>query len=324
MQKLTFTAFSDLHDNPGRFYTNASHRLQVICDAAVQNRSALLLHAGDFCHDFSVSREILQQYRDCPVPTYHTLGNHDCEIQSCQEVLKAYNMPGGYYHVDVNGFRFVFTDTNYYCKNRQYIHFSAGNHRVASNEERYYLPPEEMLWLEKTVSDSPYPCIVISHHSFDREADSVKNRAEVREILYRSGKVMLCINGHHHRDHLRVLDGICWLELNSASYNWLQKPHTLFPKDITEKYIYASNMAIYNDPLFAVITVSYDGTVEICGRKSNFYLGVSREASGNTALDECGRPARPCITSAIIKGCNVGRAAESQHQTTDKELQDHP
>ena len=320
MQKLTFTAFSDLHDNPGRFYTNASQRLQVICDAAVQNRSALLLHAGDFCHDFSVSREILQQYRDCPVPAYHTLGNHDCEIQSYNEVLKAYDMPGGYYHVDVNGFRFVFTDTNYYRKNGQYIHFSAGNHCEASKEERYCLPPDEMQWLEKTVSDSPYPCIVISHHSFDREVDSVKNRTEIREILYRAGKVMLCINGHHHRDHQQISDGICWLELNSASYNWLQKPHTFFPAEITEKYILSPYTAIYKDPLYAVITVSYDGTVEIKGIQSSFFMGVSRETSGNTALDECGRPARPCVTSAIIKGCNVGPAAESQHQRADKVL----
>ena len=310
MHKLTFTAFADLHDNPGRFYTNAAYRLEKICDAAVRSGSSLILHAGDFCHDFSVSRDIIKQYRDCGIPSFHTLGNHDCDTQPYIEVIEAYGMPEPWYFADADGFRFVFTDTNYFLENGEYIHFSAGNQRRCSKEERYYLPPEEMLWLKKTVSASPYPCVVISHHSFERETGGVRNGAEVREFLSHSGKVMLCINGHHHRDHIVKTGGICWFELNSASYNWLQKPHNLFPPEITEKYIYSSHLAVYNDPLYATVTVSYDGTVAIQGIQSSFFMGVSREVSGNEPLDECGRPAVPWVSSAVITGCNTGRSAE--------------
>ena len=45
-------------------------------------------------------------------------------------------------------------------------------------ETRETLPPGELAWLEETVNSSPYPCIILSHSSYERP-DGVKNRDAV-------------------------------------------------------------------------------------------------------------------------------------------------
>ncbi len=324
MRKLTFTAFSDLHDCPGVLFTNAAERLRRIGEAALRGGSSLILHAGDFCHDYTASGPILAQYRALPLPAYHTLGNHDCEMRPWADVVAAYRMPGAWYFADEGGFRFLFLDTNFYWDGERHRHFSAGNYIGLPKECLYVLPPEQLTWLEQTLDDSPYPCVIVSHHSLVRPIGGVRNAAAAREIFTRSGKVMLCINGHHHRDHLCVMDGVCFLELNSASYNWLQKPHRLFPESVTVQYSLADHMAIYNDPLYAAVTLSDDGTVEIRGMRSSFYLGVSREVSGNEPLDACGCPARPVVSSVTVRGCNAGRTVGSPRRVSDTERQARP
>ena len=56
----------------------------------------------------------------------------------------------------------------------------------------------------------------------------VQCREEVRAVIRDSqntpGRVILCLNGHYHRSGLDIIDGVAFLDVNSASFNWVPKP----------------------------------------------------------------------------------------------------
>ena len=76
--------------------------------------------------------------------------------------------------------------------------------------KKNYMPPEQLVWLEETIASSPYPCVIISHQSFEfGRRDCVKYADEVRSVINDANRsktvsVLLCINGHYHRDHIRI------------------------------------------------------------------------------------------------------------------------
>lgn len=146
----------------------------------------------------------------------------------------------------------------------QYHRYSIGNY-YANGEYRDYMPPEQLKWLEETIASAPGPCILISHESFERP-DGVKNREEVLKIINEANErkphsVLMCINGHHHRDFIHIL--------------------------------------AYDDSIFCVVTI--EGTsIRIDGMKSTLFMDVTVEMTGNLTYDRAGRRATPEIQSATI------------------------
>ena len=169
---------------------------------------------------------------------------------------------------------------------------------------RDYMPPEQLVWLRDTIAASEYPCIIIGHESFERESNGVKNQNVVRDIINAANRakphsVLMCINGHYHRDFMRILDGVCYMEINSASYDYVPNAHELYPEEIRTKYKYANHTIMYNDPLSAIITLE-GTTIDIKGMESSLYMDVTREMSGNPKVDPAGRAVYPRIQSTRI------------------------
>ena len=71
---------------------------------------------------------------------------------------------------------------------RELLHHSKGNyfHRSIISTINW-VPPGQLEWLKATLEESPFPCIVLSHQSFERcEADgtwAVRNAPEVRAVV---------------------------------------------------------------------------------------------------------------------------------------------
>jgi predicted phosphodiesterase len=299
---MKFMLFSDLHYYPGAFPVQTDAPLRLIQRKAEEAGCEFIIHAGDLCHNPVAAKEFVSLYHDFHIPSYGVLGNHDTDGLCVEEVLKAYRMPRDYYFFDVSGYRFIVLNTNYYRLGDEYICYSLGNY-YAHGDARDWLPPDQLAWLRRTVEESPFPCITISHASFER-ADGVQNREEVRRVFAeanarRPGSVLMCINGHYHRDNLRVLDGILYFDLNSASYDWLDKPHDCYPKELTEGVKYFNHVVCYEEPLYCIVTVE-GSTVEIRGTETRMLLGVTREMTGNDRFDSCGREVTPKIQTARI------------------------
>ena len=166
------------------------------------------------------------------------------------------------------------------------------------------MPPEQLAWLRETIESAPHPCILISHESFEREADGVQNQAEVRAIINEANRkrphsVILCINGHYHRDNVRILDNVCYFDLNSASYDWVDKEHFLYPQKYNEEFRLMKNTVVYDDPIHAIITLE-GTTITIEGMESTMFMGFNREHTTNDVYDRMGRPVVPRVQSAKI------------------------
>lgn len=300
---MKFSVFADLHHYPGTFMCATREDLVFIQQRAVQAGCDFIIHAGDFCHGPSEVSDYVELYNNSPIPAYHVLGNHDSDRTSYEETLKHYRMPNGHYYFDHGGYRFIICDPNYYLLNGEYIHYSLGNY-YEHGYLRDYMPPEQLQWLKNTIESSSFPCVLISHESFEREADGVKNQQEVRKIIRdanqkRVHSVILCINGHYHRDNIRILDNVCYFDLNSTSFDWVENPHDHFPEELCQQYDCLRNTVIYNDPIHAIITL--EGTsITIEGMESSMFMGINREETDNPVYDPAGRPVVPSVQSAKI------------------------
>ena len=304
MSRIRFSAFADLHFHPGVFYTQAEERLAAIRQRAIDNNVDFVICCGDFCHSVRVAEPLLKAYDAFPMPVHHVIGNHDSDRAPYAETLKAFHLEKGHYFFDQNGFRFIIVDTNYFLDGNKFCHYDGFNY-YKHLDAFEMVPPEEIEWLRKTIDESPFPCVLFSHGSLER-LDDVPNVAEILELIDAAnrkcpGKVRLCINGHHHRDHFRIRENVLFMELNSTSYDYLPNAHTFYPKALTDEFTNAHHTIIYTKPVHAIVTLDTDGTIDIQGMKGEYFMGVTEEMTDNPRYDNAGRPCTPHVSSLHLK-----------------------
>ncbi len=296
--------FSDLHHDPGIFYNSSVETIKTFHKAAVENGCSFMLHAGDLCSGPSLRPDLMEALDNGPIPTYHCLGNHDTDKTAYEEVLKIYHMPNGHYHFDTSGYRFVVLDPNYCLVDGEYIHYDLGNY-FKWGEFRDHTPPEQLVWLEETIETSPYPCILVSHDSYERESEGAKEAKSVQEIIRKVNaksphKVLMVMNGHYHRDNLRILDNVLYWDINSVWMDWVGKNDChLYPDEYYEKYSAMDKAVYYSDPLYAIVTIE-GNTITIEGKESSMLFGVQRKDTGRNQWDSDGRASAPRIQSAKL------------------------
>ena len=148
-------------------------------------------------------------------PRYHVYGNHDFDCLTPQELgARLQNgdgpMASGHYAFSVKGVRFVVLDA---CYDSTLRHYSCNNPWNDAN-----VPPAELTWLEGELAAAPGPVVVFCHQRLDPSAEPqhlVRNAAQVREVLERSGKVKTVVTGHQHKGGLNVLNGITYYSLRA-------------------------------------------------------------------------------------------------------------
>lgn len=304
MNKVKFLAFADIHHYPGVFFTDARARLQKIIKRAQDANVDFIVSLGDFCHSSITFKDFISDSENSPIKIYHVMGNHDTDGSPLAAVLRDYKMPSEYYYFDHSNFRFIVIDTNYYKHEGGFTHFEFRNY-FDFPKTREILPPEQLKWLDETIQSSPYPCILLSHSSLERENNAVQNRQEVFDIIKKHNangrKVFMSLNGHHHRDGLRIVDNVAYFDVNSASFDWCSLEHNFFPKELLQQYELADHQVIFTEPLSAIVTVSEDATIEIEGCKADFYMGITREMTPNPATDPCGRLCTAEVLSAKFR-----------------------
>ena len=210
-----------------------------------------------------------------PKDLYCCLGNHDTEHAPLEYALALYRMPHNYYCFDRDGYRFVVLDANYSFIDGEYIHYNPG----VARHKPGVIPPEQLSWLERTIDESKVPCVLLSHHSIER-LDGILNRDVVWEIIDRANQkrrfaVMMYINGHHHRDHCTVMNGVCCLDLNSAAYQYIDPP---FPRYSADVLALGSAMAYtlnFSEPLSALITLEGASNIHIHGLTGEFLFDLT-------------------------------------------------
>ena len=308
---VKFMLFADLHCYDAYPNGDLSFIDEIIRQAKAQG-CEFMVHLGDFVHNVKdpMQRECVRRYNECGIPAYHVMGNHDMDMTSYLEVVKAFKMPDAHYYFDRGGFRFIALDANYArTADGQYLHFERGHPswKVKPGEVNDWIPPWQVAWLEKTIAQSAFPCILMAHHSFERppSLSGVQNGEEIRRVIdeanrRKPGSVRMVLNGHHHIDNLRILENVLYWDVNSASYMIYGRKHDKYPADYVKKHYMASSCLAWDAPLYAIVTLWPNGRVKICGTKANWRFGVTPEQAGLPRYGRDGRPVCPKIQSADL------------------------
>ena len=296
---MKFSLFSDFHHWPNVFPDSDLRQLRVIWERAERENVDFIIHAGDLCHGPTLVPEFVEAYNNFHIPSYHVVGNHEFERSTPEEVKRHYKQDSFYYYFDCKGYRIVAFDPNYNKVGEEFIHYAPK--KILSLAERDWIPPEQVQWLRETIESSPYPCILIGHGSLERP-DGIHNRAEILQLIREANKkrphsVLMVINGHYHRNNLRIIDNVAHFEINSTSYDWWDMPHDKYPEELRERVYFMDHCVAFNDPVHAIVTLE-GTTITIDGMESSFLHGIDRVAAGWPEYDEAGRPCEPSVLSA--------------------------
>jgi 3',5'-cyclic AMP phosphodiesterase CpdA len=160
--------------------------------------------------------EVARIFKRLPYPRFHLLGNHDLLPLIAQEAILEARLDD--HSAVIGGWKLIFLNT---------FDGTTGGRVTA----------ETLAWLEAELSGNALPVAVFSHQPlhgqwlegnpyFERDyrdgACPVGSDA-LRAILARYG-VRVCINGHAHWNDLRVVNGIPYVTLLSATESYWSRP----------------------------------------------------------------------------------------------------
>lgn len=303
MAELYFCVFSDYHYWPGHYPIGTDGMAKIMNDAH-ERGATLAVQCGDLAHNAPAAMELMRLYIGNPygIRTLNCLGNHEVEaVDSLESVLACYGMKNNYEYHDVDGFRLILLDTNYYNVDGQLLHNPPRSHS-APNGDGDYLPPEQLTWLRDTVMSSPYPCLLFSHASFEKPV-GCKDAPAVRDLIREAnalhpGRVLMCINGHYHRNHITVEDDVVFFDVN-AVYNghWQAKQHNGFPEAFAASARMAANVCLFKEPAHAFVRVNSNGAIDIEGMETSYLFDVSPEKLGTDTTNAFGRKCEPRISN---------------------------
>lgn len=281
-KSLKFAIASDFH---AQDVPDGKERIQAFIDAARQENVDFIIELGDFCRLDSISQPLLNVWNSFTGEKYHVIGNHDMDAYTPEEYTRGMGMPGRYYSFDKGNFHFIVLDGNNIYDGEKYYHYSKANYYIDA-KKRAFMDPEQMEWLKKDLEATNKKCILFSHQGIDQ---TMGNKEVVQKILEdenkRAGfkKVVLSFSGHNHSNYTDEINGITYMQINSASYVWIGKPtitEKRYPKEINDKYSLLQYSITYDKPLFAIVTLTEKGA-EVKGTKANFLPPTPEELSLN-------------------------------------------
>jgi predicted phosphodiesterase len=260
---VRFGVIADVHQD---VMHDGERRLRTFLRAMTEAKPGFILQLGDFCVPHERNDGFMEAWNEFDGPGYHVIGNHETDGgYSREQVVEFFGMPNRYYSFDHAGLHVIVLD---------------GNDRggTSSGYPRF-VAADQLAWLRDDLASTSRPTIVFIHQPLD-SVDGVDNRADVRALLEQSNRtpgqanVVAVIAGHSHVDYCRLINGIHYVMINSASYQWVGGDHHTCP---------------YRDPLWAMIGVDLAaGTIEIEGRSTSWVGPSPRECGADSDKDYWG------------------------------------
>lgn len=299
---VKFGVFTDLHVD---IMHDTQERLQVFLDHCRRENVDFIIHLGDFCYPddnrkvncipehqpvnianalkvktYADKPAILRMFNDFEKPSYHVLGNHECDMCSKEELLRFIEAKNGsYYSFDRGGFHFVVLDCSFFKDADGNFHaYENGNYFEVGFDETLslpWLPDEQVQWLKDDLAKASFPSVIFSHQTLSNlpKGRAVKNWEVIREILKSAPKgVAVCFNGHHHVDLCTREDDIWFVQLNSMDCLWVDEDFATenrYGREIDEKYPNIKYTLPYRDPVYAIVSMDEKG-ITVKGTKSEF------------------------------------------------------
>ena len=222
---ITDSHYADRSPKGTRYFRDSLSKLKHCISFMNTQELDFLIHLGDLKDQEEVPNEtttlrFLQTYEKefakFEGKKYHVLGNHDMDSISKKQFLENIENTGiekgkSYYYFENNGIRFVVLDANFREDGVAYL---KGNFHWQDTN----IPKKQLQWLNKTLSDSKYPCVIFVHQVFDdikSGKHGVRNSQEVRNILENSGKILAVFQGHKHKEAYHLINKVHYFTFNA-------------------------------------------------------------------------------------------------------------
>ncbi|MGL4737433.1 MAG: metallophosphoesterase family protein [Cellulosilyticaceae bacterium] len=282
MKSIKFLVFTDLHQ--GNIMPDAKERFENIIGVAKAEEVNFIVNLGDFISNLKEPNAVGDMWHGLEIPHYIVPGNHDFDLNDEMDFKTFYALDQTYYCFEDSLFCYIVLDTNFFRKDGVDQHYAYGNYY---GMQREYVSQDQLSWLAQCVHTTRKRCIVMSHAQLNYPAEQghggCGNYQEVHQLLVALNeeagypKICLAINGHNHTDSYMCWDNIHYLDINSASNQWLGEgcvllePNEIYTEAAHESYPYLKYVAPYEEALYALIT--YDvaqNQFNIQGKESRF------------------------------------------------------
>lgn len=270
---MKFAMFSDLHYDA---IPDGDTRIEEIITYAKKAKADFIIDLGDLCYPLNENKRVLEKFKSSELLCYFTVGNHNMDRVTVDEVIDFFNLERSYYSFIKENIKFIILDANFINKKTDVIPYCKRNYDKY-NDEYPYIPKEEIEWLKKELEDDDMYYIIISHQSLsnDFQKRGVSNRNEIRAILEErnlSGrKILFCVNGHDHGADCKVINNIYYYTLNSTSYIWHGTKEVFnYSYEIHKKYPYLKDLILYKEALHVIVNIDNEMNVSIEGINGNY------------------------------------------------------
>ncbi len=256
---------TDLHHD---IMHDAPQRLTTFIDAMKQDKPDFIIQVGDFCIPKKENKPLLDIWNKFEGPKYHVLGNHDTDGGYTREQTVAFwNAKDKYYSFDQSGFHFIVLDGNEHNESKS----RPGGYAR-------YISPTQLNWLRNDLKNTDLPSVVFCHQGMDNDAGGLENGTIIRYALEQAknksgkSKVLMVISGHHHQDYHNQINGIHYVQINSASYQWLgeQYQEIRYSKEVDKAHPNIKNTVPYRDAIWAMVEINAGKEIKIKGKKTDF------------------------------------------------------
>ncbi len=219
--KMRIGMITDLHyadkDSVGtRHYRESLSKLAEARERFEKEKIDFVVEMGDLV-DAAGSVDVETGYlkkingvlTDLPCDIHYVVGNHCVHTLTKKEFLSVIERDKTYYSFDSQGFHFIALDACFRSDGESYG-------RKNFDWQDSNIPPEQIEWLREDLGATEQPTIVFVHQRLDVAGHySVKNAAQVREVLEHSEKVMAVFQGHSHENSYQEINKIHYCVLTA-------------------------------------------------------------------------------------------------------------
>jgi len=273
-KKIRIGMITDLHHD---IMHDGIERLSAFIKEMNEQKPNFIIQGGDFCVPKQSNIPLMEVWNKFNGPKYHVIGNHDNDGgYTHDQVVAFWDAKARYYSFDSNGFHIVVLDGN--------------EHNESPDRPKgyaRYISPVQLAWLRKDLDETSLPTVIFCHQGLDNDAGGLENGTLLRYTLEKANdkagkkKVILVISGHHHQDYYNHINGIHYVQINSASYQWLGDDYKeiRYSEEVDKAHPYIKYTVPYKDPLWAMIEIDHKGRIMIKGKRTVF-VGSSPEKLG--------------------------------------------
>lgn len=291
--KIRLGLIADVHQD---VMPDGVERITAFVEAMQAERAQAIVNLGDFCVPHARNDTFLAAFDRFAGPKLHVLGNHDTDGGFKREqALEYWKSPARYFSRDEHGLHLVVLD---------------GNDPDGKKGYPCSVNDEQLAWLEKDLAATKAPTVIFIHQPIDAFDRHVRTAAKVRAVLAKANesagfrKVIAVFAGHAHLDYVKESDGIPHVQVNSASYVWVDKKHSNYGAPIQKQHPSVAATCPYAEPLWALVTFDVEaGRIEVAGRETTWVgpdpweVGLAEDAY-QRSREFC----RPAITGRVLGG----------------------